>query len=67
MRRHMRATDDDKHLSLTSADADIWDTTPLEDMVAVCAQDYPDPISSWLIERALGWYNDNGGYRFAKV
>lgn len=63
----MSDTDDEKHLGLASADANIWDTTPLEDMVAVCAREHADPISSWLFEKALGWYNDKGGYRFAKV
>ncbi|KAK5090679.1 hypothetical protein LTR05_000854 [Lithohypha guttulata] len=65
-RSYMSDTDDEKHLGLASADANIWDTTPLEDMVAVCAREHADPISSWLFEKALGWYNDKGGYRFAK-
>ncbi|KAK5104522.1 hypothetical protein LTS08_002412 [Lithohypha guttulata] len=66
MREVLKEYDDEKHLGLASADANIWDTTPLEDMVAVCAREHADPTSSWLFEKALGWYNDKGGYRFAK-
>lgn len=55
------------HTELASCDRGIWKHTPLTDMVALCAQEYSDPISNWVYENALGWYHKKIGYRFAKV
>lgn len=56
-----------RHTALTSADYGIWDSTPANDMVALCAREYPDPISTWITEKAVAWYHEKVGKRFTKA
>lgn len=67
MREWMDDDGNGRHTALTSADHRIWDTTPINDMVAICAREYPDLISTWITEKAVAWYHRKFGKRFTKV
>lgn len=67
MREWMDDDGNGRHTALTSADHKIWDSTPINDLVALCAREYPDPISTWFTEKAVAWYHRKVGKRFTKA
>lgn len=56
-----------EYVFLLGDDNEVWQKTPLRDLVALYAREYEDPISNWITETALSWYHTVLGRHIHKV
>ena len=48
---------DGRHVYLTGSDRELWERTPVGDLLAIFTREYEDFISTWMTERALYWFD----------